>query len=136
MPALTTGLAEGVECPNLERGRCKCARRAEQVGVPWSQDGPFSVTASDFSALFNDWARSHRVEGRAPTQIWRHLEAVFMIADRPAVGPVGSGAVAAAEERHPDFKRETVEEMGRKFRVYWLPAGPSVYAWLARKYGW
>lgn len=106
--------------------------RAESAGVVWDQMTPFCVRASEFAALYNTWAREHRAEGYHPTQIWRHLEAVFTSTGAEGLGSDRRETVA----RHPDFRRETVQGEGGAWRVYWLPAGPSVYAWLARKYGW
>ena len=106
--------------------------RAESAGVVWDQQVPFCVRASEFAALYNTWAREHRAQGYHPTQIWRHLEAVFTSTGAEGLGSDRRETVA----RHPDFRRETVSGESGSWRVYWLPAGPSVYAWLARKYGW
>lgn len=106
--------------------------RTEKTPVQWRQDAPFKVMASEFTVLYNAWAKVHGQ--RSVASMRKPLEAVFTLVE-PVVQP--DGQRIEQRVRHPDFgvgKCEVGDLVG--LTEYRLPAGPSVYAWLARKYGW
>lgn len=131
---------EGVEafifssaCVNQHMGfvdRSVGGARTEKVPVSWRQDDAFTVVASEFSELYNRWAKEHKQRPIASGAA-KALASVFATI---ASEENSEGVRVPVEKVQPDWAIERRDSDGA--RMYRLPSSPAVWQWFKLKYGW
>ena len=131
---------EGVEafifssaCVNQHMGfvdRSTGGARTEKVPVSWRQDASFTVAASEFSELYNRWAKEQKQRSIASGAA-KALVSVFttIISEENE-----EGVQMPVEKVQPDWAIERREFDGA--RMYRMPSSPAVWQWFKLKYGW
>ena len=144
---------EGVEafifssaCVNQHMGfvdRSVGGARTEKVPVSWHKTQSFTVVASEFSELYNRWAKDHK-QRLASSGAAKTLEGIFRFPQENGsriIDPRACWLDHGSEDKplnppHYVCLNWAIDRRADGVRLYQLPSADTVWLWFKFKYGW